>query len=326
MKNGFKIIFLPLFLLTVLSAGAQIEKGLIPWTGKLLLNPSYAGLNRDTHFRTGLLFNSLQSNDLNNDFSLTYDTWSEKMKGGLALYFHQGLAGAVNTNTTGIGFTFSKPFETRKNSQFIPSFNLNTSFATKQWYVYIIDGLLDKVVEPPSLPGEEFPRYTIYRPGFGLLWNSPSSETGIAAWYSFYQNQVHDEETKELAPLHIVFHFTQKMRGTRKGLISEPVKTSPEVTVLYSKDLIISRVGLRMERTTHIFGVFAQNNFSDNFHGVGGVFGLKMQNFRINLLTGGTYSIPHNKPGFFGEASLELIIPYIHINKKNPWAPPPRLF
>ena len=326
MKSGLKITWIFLCFLITLSGGAQTEKGLIPWSNKLLLNPSYAGLNRDTHFHTGLLFNSLQENNLNNDFSLTYDTWSEKMKGGIAFYFHQGLSGEINTNTTGFGFTFSKPFETRKSSQLIPSFNLNTSFATKQWYVYFIDGLLDKVIEPPSMPGKEFPRYTILRPGFGLLWNSLSSEAGIAAWYSFYQNQVNDEETKELAPLHIVFHFTQKMQGRRKGLISEPVKTSPEFTVLYSKDLFISRVGLRMERTKHTFGVFAQNNFSDNYHGIGGVLGAKFRNFRLNIVTGGTYSIPENSPGFFGEASLELIIPYIHINKKNPWAPHPRLF
>jgi hypothetical protein len=81
-----------------------------------------------------------------------------------------------------------------------------------------------------------------------------------------------------------------------------------------------------MERTSHQFGVYMQNNFSDNIQGIGGVFGWKINNLRLNISSGGSYSIPAKKTGFFGEVNIGLIIPYIHINEKNPWAPPPGLF
>lgn len=326
LKYGFKIACFFFFFLACISVNGQIEKGLIPHFNKLLLNPSYAGQNRDTHIWNSLLFSSPQEKHLDNSFSLTYDTWSEKMQGGVALYFYQGLTGEVNTNTTGIGFSFSKPYESGKNSEIIPSVNLSTHAATKQWFVHVVDRMLDKETEPPSSPGEEFSRYTFFRPGFGLLLNSPYSEMGISGWYSFFQNPVNEEETNQQDPFQLVFHFVQKMRGNRKGLISEPVKASPELTVLFSEYLILSRMGLRMERTNHMLGFFIQNNFNSNLHGIAGFAGLKFQNFRVSGLAGGTYSIPNNKPGFFGEISLGLIIPYVHINENFPWAPPSRSF
>jgi hypothetical protein len=325
LKYGFKIAGFVLFFWMSLTASSQVEKGLIPWSNKLLINPSYAGFEKNTHFWSSLQFNAQPENNLNNAWSATYDTWSEKMEGGLAFKFSQGLAGEFNTNTIGAGFYFSKPFESVRNGQLIPSFGLNFHTATKQWFVHFIDRTIDKSLEHQSPPGEEFPRYSGTQPTIGLLWNSVSAEISLSGTYSFYQNYGEEEMTDQ-APLHLVFHAVKKRSENRKGLISQPVKTSPELTVIYAENLILSRVGFRAERTDYQFGIFAQNNFSDNIHGIGGVFGWKLNNLRINFSAGGSYSIPNKKTGFFGETNIGLIIPYIHINEKNPWAQPPGNF
>jgi hypothetical protein len=325
LKYGLKIAGFILFFWISLTASSQVEKGLISWSNKLLLNPSYAGFEKNTHFWSSLQFNAQPDNHLNNTWSITYDTWLEKMEGGLALKFSQGLSGELNTNTTGAGFYFSKPFESGKNGQLIPSFGLSFHQATKQWFVHFIDRTIDKNFDHQSPPGEEFLRYSGTQPTIGLLWNSASAEIGLSGIYSFYQNYG-EEDMPEQPPFHMVLHAAKKMRGNRNGLISQPVKSSPELTVIYAENLILSRVGYRIERTSHQLGIFAQNNFSDNIHGIGGVFGWKINNLRLNISAGGSYSIPAKKTGFFGEVNIGLIIPYIYINEKNPWAPPPGLF
>lgn len=248
------------------------------------------------------------------------------MQGGVSLRFHQGLIGKQNTNITGAGFAFTKPFDLAKRRQFIPSFSLNLHTATKQWFVHLIDRTIDKSFEHQSPPGEEFLRFAAVQPGVGLLWNSPAVEIGAAATYSFYQELGEEPDELSRFPLSVVFHAAKKKRGKRNGLISQPVKASPEAVVIFSENVFMSRVGLRLERVDHQLGIFAQNDFMWNSHGIGGAYSWKLNNLRLHLSAGTTYSVPHKKAAFFGEAALGLIIPYIQINDKNPWAPPPRSF
>lgn len=325
MKYGFKIAGFVLFCWMGLTASSQVEKGLIPWSNKLLINPSYAGYNKNSHFWNSLQFNAQPENKLNNTWTFTYDTWLEKMEGGLALKFHQDLTGQLNTNTIGAGFYFSKPLEAGRNGQLIPSVGVSILTASKQWFVHLTDRTIDKSLEHQSPPGEEFIRYSGIQPTVGLLWNSASVEMGLTGTYSFYQNYG-EEEMPEQPSFHVVLHAVKKISGYKRGLISQPVKTSPELTVIYAENLILSQVGFRVERTSYQFGVFAQNNFNDNIHGIGGAIGWKINNLRLNISSGGSYSIPAKKTGFFGEANIGLILPYLNINEINPWAPPPRSF
>lgn len=326
MKYGFKIAGIVLFNWISLTASSQVEKGLIPWSNKLLLNPSYAGFKKNSHFRSSLQFQSQPEKNLNNTWSLTYDTWLEKMEGGFAVQLYQGLEGNMNTNNTGAGFSFSKPFETGRNSQLIPSVGLSLHTAEKQWFVHFIDRMIDRNLDHQSPPGEEFLRYSVSQPSAGLLWNSASAEVGLAGFWYFYRNYGEEEDISRQSSMFLIFHASKKRKGNRKGLVSQPVKTSPEITVVYAENLILFRLGIRVQRTNHQLGVFAQNNFSDNVHGIGGVFGWKFSNLKVNLSVGGNYSVPLKSSGFFGEASLGLTIPYLRINEKNPWAPPPGSF
>lgn len=326
MSCGLKITGFVIFFWISFAASSQVDKALIPYSNKLLLNPSYAGFNKNTHVWSGMQFAAYPEKNLNNTLSVTYDTWLEKMDGGFSLQLYQGLIGDLNINTVGAGFAFSKPFPLGKNGQLIPSIGLNHHIASKQWFVHFIDRMIDKSFEFQSPPGEEFLRYSASQPMAGLLWNTVSAEIGLTGFWSFYQDFDVEQDILEPNSLILVFHATKKSRGNRRGLVSKPVKTSPEITFLYGENLLISRIGIRIEESNSLMGLFIQNNYTENYHGIGGVLGIKFNNFQINLSAGGNYSISQRKTGFFGEASLGLSIPYAHINEKNPWAPPRRSF
>ena len=315
-----------LFLLHFVTGKSQTELGLIPFSNKLHLNPSFAGFNKDSRIWCTLPFSAGPGQNLNHTFSFTYDKWSENLNGGLAFYFQQGLEGDLNTNITGIGFTISKPVTFGKTKQFIPSFNLNVKTATKQWFVHMIDGMLNKELEPPSPPGENVLRYNLVIPRVGLLWNSPSFELGLSTSYSIQQDLAEGENIQKVKPFQVLFHAVQKSKGKRRGLISQPFKATPELTILYSQEVLQTRAGFRVEQVDHVFGLFVQNNYMDNIHGLGTILGWRFNNFRINIAAGGAYSFSSSQTLFFGETSLGLVIPYVHSDKSKPWVPIKRPF
>jgi hypothetical protein len=325
LKNALNIYWLIVFLLVCLVGKTQTEQGLLPFSNKLLLNPSFAGLNKTESVWSNLVFASEPENILKHTFSVTFDTWSEKLQSGLGFYFYQGLQGNLNTNHTGTGFAFSKPIR-RKDGELIPSFNLNYYVFTKQWFVYVLDGILDKKKDPYLLPGVDLMRYNILNPRLGLLWNSTVWSAGISGSYSYRHLPATLEELPHHSPFHLIVHASQKMRGKQNGLESRPFKASPELVVLLSEDLVLSRIGFRLEQVKNLMAMFVTNNFTGNIHGIGGIFGWRIEDINISITAGGAYSIPHKKPSFFGEASLGLVLPYKLFNEINPWAPAEDLY
>ncbi len=300
------------------------------------MNPSFAGLNRSASTWSNMRFFAGPDELFNHSFTITHDSWSDKSKTSSAWYFYHGLTGEINTNHTGAGYTFAKPI-TINESEFVPSINLNYWMYTKQWFVYLIDGQLDKSIDPYKLPGKNFFRYSILNPRIGLLWNSPVFNLGISVSYShrhFEVDTVFIGESKfaqkeflpKEQPFHMVLHYSQKMRGKQNGLESQPFKASPELVVLYTDNLLLSRAGFRLEQTKNLAAIFIQNNYTDNIHGIAAIFGWKRDNLNVNLTAGGAYSIPARKPAFFGEISLGMIVPYQFINIQDPFAPPEESF
>ena len=310
-----------MFILISCIGKSQIEQGLLPYSNKLLLNPSFAGMEKNNSVWSNLLYSAEPDNGLKHLYSVTYDMWSETLKGGVAFYFYQGLEAGVNTNHTGTGFTFSKPI-LFGNSEIIPSFNLNYYIFTKQWFVYVVDGFVDKTIDSYNLPGISLMRYNMLNPRVGLLLNSPHLFLGTSVSYSYQHNMVEETTLEQGNPFHILVHAAKKINGNENGLLFRPFKASPEAVVVYSDNLLISRVGIRMEQVDRLLGFYLLNNFTGKHHGISGIYGWKLENFRIALTLGGGYSIPANQTMFFGEVSLGLVIPYKIFNEENPWAPP----
>lgn len=325
MKKNLKIVLLVVFLSIGFVCSSQTEHGFLPYSNKLLLNPSFAGYNRSTSVWSNLHIFAESAENINNSFTVTYDKWSDEIKAGTAWYFYQGLQGKVNTTHTGAGFTFSKPL-TMNESKLIPSVNINYWIYTKQWFVYIIDGQLDKRIDSYRPPGENLLVYNQLTPRMGLLWDAPALTVGFSASYSYRHLVTEPDPLPDFQPLHFIIHASQKMRGNHNGLESRPFRASPEVVFLYSHDLLLSRAGFRMEQVGHLMSVFVQNNYTENIHGIAGVFGLKNDILNVILTMGGAYSIPAQKPSFFGEISFGMVIPYNFANDTNPWAPPDNSF
>ncbi|MDD2381492.1 MAG: type IX secretion system membrane protein PorP/SprF [Mariniphaga sp.] len=297
LTKGIKIGWL--LLMIHFMAGAQTGQGLIPYSNKLLLNPSYAGFEKQNHFRSSLQLQTMPDKKLNYSWTGTYDTHFNIMEGGYSVQFYQGLDGRMNHSTVGIGAAFSKPFDMSKKGQLISSLGMNLYTKTKKWLVYSKE------------------QNTIVQPSAGLLWNSYSAEVGLAGYFAFAQNQAEYAQNK--TPVLLVFHAAKKNEGFLKGLISRPIKINPDLTVVYSPNLFLSRIGFRTRQTSHFWGIYAENNFTDDCLGLSGITGWTIQNFRINLAAGVAYFATEKKLSFLGEAHLTLTLPYIDFDKTRPW-------
>ncbi len=325
MKIKTKIWIVVLCLLLAQNSVAQIETNLLPFSNKLLLNPAYAGLDENTNLRFGLQFHSISEKEAYNEFRFTYDKYSNKLKGGLAYYFQQGLLGDLNINTTEFGFGISRHLKVDE-AVFIPSVNLNLQFASKQWFVNIMDFILAKEIEPPSPPGAQFSRYYKIKPRIGFLWDSPALQIGASAMFPFGKHVAEDENQTALNQPVFNLYITQKTRGKRRGLISEPFKALPEAALLYSGKTLLSRVGVRVEQTDIMYAFFIQNNFTENLHGAGASLGWKIENLQINFTAGMNLPVISDQFTVFGEATFSLTIPPSYYSEKNPWSPKKKLF
>ena len=74
-------------LLRNLLAHAQNESQLSPFWNPVIANPGFAGFDNTTSLRTGNHFYQLNDSIAFNLFYATYDTYSDKLKGGIAFYF-----------------------------------------------------------------------------------------------------------------------------------------------------------------------------------------------------------------------------------------------
>ncbi len=300
-----------------------------PFSGLLIVNPAFAGFEKNTSFHSGNQHYIVSKDQTYNLFYTTYDTYSEKLKGGIGLTFQHGLIANQNITLSKLGVSYAG-FEIKTNTaRIIPSFSTEISLATKQWFTYFIDNIFNSREEQPSLPGKQFTRYFIVKPVVGFLWDSRTITWGLSAGfplrYSLSDDTAEGIQNEEQIPLSLSFYFTKKIEGKFKGLESSPFKVYPEIILFYNKAYLLNRVSLNMEQVTKIYGIFIQNDITNNMHCVGGTFGYRKNRFRIRLSTGiGIPGISENM-GVTGELSLNIIIPPVHYSKINPWAPKRKL-
>lgn len=297
---------------------AQDRTNMIPLSNKLLLNPSFAGWNKNTRIQTGLFFASESKEILNNSFYVTYDTYSEKWKGGVGFYLYQGLHGRLNTNETGFGFTYSKTLNKNAGKRVIPSFNINYKLATKQWFAHMIGS--------STPPGRNSPRYHLIFPRAGILWVDSDRQIGFSVAYSFHSKISDEGEPPPDNSPEVILYYSKQIDGTQLGLVSKPYELSPEIVIQYSGQIFMTRALLQISDIKHTYGFYIQNNFTNNLHGIGGLYGWNFNRFNLSLSSGSAYNFNGENFSFFGEISLRLKLPYTHFDKNKPWATPKMLF
>lgn len=321
MNNATKIRLIFLFVLSTLQVGAQSESPLQPFFNPLVVNPAFAGLDKVTSLRTGNQYALADSANSYNLFYATYDTYSDKLKGGIAFYFLQGLVGNQNISTTELGLSYAGIAKKIRGGTIRYGLNTNFLFATKQWSVATLDRLMVDPLTEPNLPGSDLYRYTILKPSVSLLWDLPDLTWGITFGSYLKINLTEEESTENQQPFHASFYLTKNREGYRKGLHTLPFVINPEIMIYYSDSYLLGRLNLYTEFTRNTLGVFLNGDFFNNVYSLGGIGGLASDNLRLNLAAGAGYSVSTQKIGFTGELSLILKIPQFDYSKFNPWQP-----
>ena len=322
MKPGIKIWLFIGFLITSGFIHAQNESPLLSFSNPIMINPAFAGFDNQTSFYVGNQYYYIDSAQAFNLLYFTYDTYSEKLNGGIGLLFRQGIIGNRNISTTEMGFAYSSIPRKTNNGNIRFAANMNFVLATKHWYVGALDGIMiDPGQTEPNAPGEEFLRYLLLKPHLSFLWDTRAVTWGITAGYPLRVNFNADSlDAQQKSPATFTLYISKNHEGYKKGLRSRPFVFVPELIVHYREDFIFSRIHAYIEHTNITFGTFLQSDFSNNIHVLGGTFGIAGGNFRIDLNGGAGVPGISDNTGFCGELSLKLLVPRVDYSKINPWA------
>jgi len=301
---------------------AQNESPLLVFSNPIMINPAFAGFDNQTSLHVGNQYYLIDSAQAYNLLYFTYDTYSDKLNGGIGLYFQQGIIGSRNISTSEFGFSYAGVPRKTKNGSIRFAVNANFLLATKHWYVASLDGIMiDPRQTDPNPPGEEFLRYLLLKPRLSFLWDTRAVTWGISAGYPLKVKFNTDSlDAQQSMPAAFTLYISKNREGYKKGLRTRPYLFVPEIIFHYQEDFIISRIHAYIEHTSITFGTFLQSDFTHNIHTLGGTFGIAEGNIRVDLSAGAGVPGISNNTGFCGELSLKLIVPRIDYSKINPWA------
>ncbi len=317
-------LFLPVFFVAGFLASwcrlksQEIYNPLI-FNNPVLINPSFAGLSGGSAAMTTFNSTYFGGNDLFNEFDFTYDASLEKIKSGIALVLKQNLYGNQNINTNEIGLAFSRKFGWGKGS-IVPSVYFGYEKAVKNWYVYLVDIILNRQFSPPNPPGKVFQRFDNLIPGAAILLDAPNNQAGISAQINKVIDLTTEAGIYERPPTVTVF-YSRKMNGRKNGLMSEPYNAFAEIILYYENDRIHSRIALNIDQKKQYLSFFNQDNFTDRSFSFGGTYGIKMDNLRLSFSNALGICLINKKFLYTGEVSLGIIIPARSNNLIYPFAP-----
>ncbi|QIA08589.1 type IX secretion system membrane protein PorP/SprF [Draconibacterium halophilum] len=323
MRIAPKILLCFILLFSGLYSGAQSETYLLPFGNRVEINPSLAGLNKNNSYHTGNQYYFVNSEQTYNRFYASWDSWSDKLKGGVALNFSQGMISERNINTTSFGFSYSGfPIKTN-NGKILFSVGTNIVAATKQWTVAFLDQVITDENDVSSLPGKTFLRYSILKPQIGFLWTNNNMQLGLTAAMPYRVEIATDaiEPQESATPASLTLYISKKIDQRIRDLYSRPFRLSPELVVFYHEEYVFSRLQLLSEHTDKTWGFFVQNDYTNNIHTLGGTIGYQHNFMRFNLNAGMGIPGISDHPGFLCELSLNIVVPPTNNSKNNPWAP-----
>ena len=317
-KSFLKIYTTLLLFLISISSFAQNETYIKPVSNPLFACPALAGLNKNSTFQMGNHYCQVNEQVGLNMFYSTFDTYSKKLKGGVAFSFMQGLIGHQNISTTEFGFSYTG-FPVKLDYGSIRfSASLNYLLASKQWAVFFQDALINSYY---SNPGKNFLRHDIFRPKVGALLIYDDYYFGLNMGVDFFSRKNgYALEGDDDVPMSVSLYFTKLKKGRRKGLYSRPFIFTPELIAYYSKHQKFARLNFNSKHTDKTIGVFIQGDFSHEIYAVGGTLGFKTKNSRFTLNAGAGIPELSKETAFFGEASISILVPHIHFRKYRPWA------
>lgn len=307
-----------------LISSAQNESYLQPFSNRVSINSSFAGINEIPNFNTGNQFYTVGKDKTYNLFYASYDTYSKKLKAGMAFTFNHGTIGELNTSTTELGFSYAGLRLKTENGQFIAALDIKGLLANKNWFTYLIESTFSSTQDENSPHGKQFTRYWIIKPGASALYTAKSFSLGVSASQPYYYSLNSDDEgyeELEKQPVNLSFYLAGQKDGYWRGLKSKPYSLRPELVVFYGEEFLYGRFHIMIERVQKHYGLFVQSDFTNSLHCLGASFGYPYQNAVINVNAGVGIPGLSEDNGAVIEFSLQLHIPEIQYSKRNPWAP-----
>ena len=320
MRNALKIFIWVILLFSGWAVSAQHETYLLPFDNRIEINPALAGLNKNSSFHTGNQYHYVNSKQTYNLFYASWDAYSNKLKGGVALNFNQGMLSEQNISTSSIGFYYSGfPIKTN-NSKILLSAGTEVLAATKHWIVSSLDNIIPQDGTTTINQGESFFRYYILKPKIGFLWTNSTIQFGVTTVVTHTRDVSYKSEDPTTT-LGYTLYISKKVDKRVRDLYSRPFQMSPELIVFYHEEAFIARLRLLAEYTDKTLGVFVQNNFTNNIHTFGGTIGYRHNFTRLNLNAGMGIPGISDYNAFMFELSFNIIVPPFSHSKYNPWAP-----
>lgn len=321
LKHKIALCFILIF--SGVQSRAQTENYLIPFGNNAAINPSLAGLDNNNSYHTGNQYYFVNSEQTYNLFYASWDSYSDKLKGGVNLSFNQGLISERNISTSSFGFAYSGFPVSTNNGKILLSVGTSITVATKQWSVAFLDKVISDENDLSSLPGRSFLRYSIIKPQVGFLWTNSSLQFGLTTAIPYridIPNHAIDPQEYPI-PVSLTIYISKKMEKRVRDLYSRPFRLSPELIVFFHEESVFSRLQLLSKHTDKTWGFFIQNDFTNNIHTLGGTIGYRHNFIRLNLTAGmGLPGISDNI-AVMCELTLKIIVPPFNYSKNNPWAP-----
>jgi len=319
LKHLLFISFFCLIILPVSSLKAQEFYSSLNSYNNILLNPSYAGFKYKSNVWSSYSVFAKSKDEIFNEFTLVYDRYSPKLKGGTAIFFKQGLQADVNINTLEFGFSFA-PRIKRFKGIFFPSGYIGYTKPVKQWFAYGFDEWRNSFENYQNTPGKAFLRSDVYKLGGSMLFIVENIQFGISGYYGF---QLKNDEKVESsrAPYKILAHFSTRANRKSNGVLSRSKEISPQFILHYENGLFQSKSELRVTGKKFLYSVFLLNNFSDNIHNLGGSAGIENDGIRLVLSAGFGSTVKLDKLTLNSSISLILKLPKENIKRLFPFKP-----
>lgn len=330
------LFFYSVFFAVGLAKGQETYTSLNNYN-RILINPSFAGYQYESHLWSSYSLFFKSKEDLFNEYTLVYDRYSPKLKGGTAFFFKQGLQAGTNVNTLELGFSFA-PRMKRFKGNFFPSLYLGYTKPAKHWFVYAWDEWRKNIPddEYEILPGRPYFRSDVYKLGGGMLFIKNQWQVGISGYYGLTvkiniadttQTGITFQRIKDpmvessRLPYKILLHFSTRENMKSHGVLTRMKEISPQFILHYENGLFQAKSELRVTGQSFLYSVFMLNNISSNLHLLGGSAGYENENFRLVLSGGLGSTTSFNHLSFTGSLSLILKLPKENIKRIFPYKP-----
>lgn len=286
---------------------------------KILINPSYAGEQYKSNIWTSYSVFTKSDNEAYSEFTLVYDRYAPRLKGGTTVFMKQGLQSNMNLNTLEFAFSYA-PRIKRLKGKISPSAYVAISKPVKQWFVYGFDEWRNNFEYYKNIPGRAYLRPDVYKIGASVLVPGKKFEAGIFGVYGFQLKKDSKIESSRL-PYKLIIHINKKGSYRSNGVLSRSNEVNKQLILHYENGLFQVKSEILVIGRKFLYSAYMLNNISDNIHVLGGSFGLNNKDICLIIAAGLGSTPAFDRVNLNSHVSLRIKLPRINIARLFPFKP-----